>query len=223
MRELWLHLFMIPLTLSAALSLKSFRQGWPAPYKTFSLLLLFFLFTEAFNIVWKYWLHDTGAWHFNDSVYWSYNLSFFLQYALFFYFFYQILKGKIIKRIILLLCLLYYGFALYNLFFGQQLHNLNTYTFAVASLIILILCAIYFNQLKLNPPATKFSGNAMAWLVIGTFLYHATKYPFILGLKYLYQHNLDLAFAAYDIYLATGCIFYILFFIAYLCKRPLQQ
>lgn len=216
----WIHLFLIPLTFGTILSLKSFRLGWPLIYKVFSILLIVFWVTEVFAIAWKYWLFKIFTNNIVGDAYWIYNLSFFIQYFLIFLFFFHILKGKTLKNIVLGSAIAYYIFAIIDLLFIEHFRPMNTYSFALASTFVVILCVFYFNQLKNKEPVEKLYTIPSVWIVTGLFLYHATKYPFILGFKYL---SGSLAFAAYNLYMALGCLYYILFSIAYLCKNTRQK
>lgn len=222
MREFLLHIYVLPLTISAILSLKSFRYGWPVQYKTFSVILILTLGFETLGILWQYWLHNLPIWQFSRNNVWLYNVSYIPISLLYFIFYFQILKKNRIKRLIVVASFAFVLFAMFNLQFFQKIYFLNSYTIIFVSLILILLSVFYFNQLKNEEPFTKLNKQPLFWLVTATFLFNSTRIPFILGFEYLITKSSALVFAAYNLYLTLICLFYIIYIIGYLCK-PHQQ
>lgn len=219
MQKLLQHIYIIPLFLSTLLSLKVFRLKWPAYYRLFSILLIFITATEISAITWKYYLHPLFDGYTNSNL-WLYNISLILQYILYLGIYYQVIHSVLLKKIILVLVILYPIFAILNLIFFQPVNTINSYTIVFASTIVIFVTTSYFEQLRREEYVIKLGTHPMVWLSLGAFIFHAANLPYIISLNFLIKNNISLAVALYYIYLGLNCLLYSLFSIAFLCKHP---
>lgn len=224
MQRLIQHIYILPLLISTLLSLKSFRLSWPAPYKAFSVLLLCILIIETFAILWKYVLFSKlGSGHSNSNI-WLYNCFLIPQYLLYMFTYYQVLRSKLIKKIIFITAILYSVLTVVNILFLQPVNSINSYSLIAASLIILFLTTTYFEQLRNEKDIIELKSHPMVWISLGAFIFHAANLPYIISLNYLIHYNISLAVALFYIYLALNCVMYTLYSIAFLCcKYPLHK
>ena len=214
------HIVLIPLLISAIMSLKSFRSGWPVSYRVFSILLWTMIVLELFAAIWKELLYELPFWSFTNSNHWIYNLSFFLQYPLYFYFFYSVFDLTKIKRNIVIVFIFFFLFMLLNYFFLQGVSQLNTYTMVFADLVTVILSIRYFNEVRNKDEIVRLDKNPMIWIMLGIFINHSVNIPYTLGMPYFWLNYTDLAIAFFYVYSTINCIMLILFSKAYLCPTP---
>ena len=205
------------------LSLKSFRLKWPAPYKTFSILLICVFVVEATAILWTYLFYSLGQMHFSNSNLWLYNCFLIPQYLLYMIVYYQTITSLILKKIIILTGILYTAFAILNNIFFQSIYTIDSFTLIMASLIVIFLTVSYFEELRKKEDLVKLTSHAMVWISLGAFIFHAASLPYLISLDYLIHNNLPLAISLFYIFLSLNCIMYSLYAIAFLCQNPYQR
>jgi hypothetical protein len=220
MREMLLHIYMLPLLLAAIFSLRSFRPNWQPHFRVFSIFLFFVLAIEIFEILWKYELHQTAYWSYSDSNTWIYHVSFPFQYILLFLFFRSVevryrfncySKYLFPPLILLSIC---------NPLFIQGMHKLNTYTLIAEVIVFLVATIRFFRQYRDVNEALHIARQPVAWLMVALFLFHAANLPFLLAIADPGFHATSLWQPAYTAYQVLTFIVYSLYTIAFLCKIP---
>ena len=214
---------MLPLFISMLLSLKTFRLKWPAPYKTFSILLLSVFFVELAAIVWAYYFTFRKGRSYGPSNLWLYNVFLIPQYLLYMAVYYQVLRSATIKRILIGIGIGYTIFAVVNMLYFQNIQSIDSFTLAMASSIVILMTVTFFNQLLKEKEIIDLGTHPMVWISIGAFIFHSACLPYILSLNYLIRTNLPLAIALFYIFLSLNCIMYSLYIIAFLCRPPLPR
>ena len=214
------HLYMAPLLISTLLGMKTFRRNWPAPYKTFSVLLLCILFVEIMALLWKTVFYKIQNWPWSDSNLWLYNSFLIPQYLLYIAVYYQVISGAKMKRVILITGIVFTLLAIINLIFFQSIYAINSYTLIMASGIIIFLTVTYFEQLRKEKEIIRLTAHPMVWISLGAFLFHAANLPYMIGLSYLTRNNISLAIALFYVYMTLNCIMYTFYSFAFLCKHP---
>ncbi len=224
------HIYILPLLISAILSLKTFRLGWPLPYRLFSILLFFVLLVESFSIAWKYYLHNAFSWVYTQNTAWIYNLSFAPQYFLYTILFYYSISYPKFKKSVLVTGLLLCTFILSNQFFGQGLFEVNTISHVFADCTVLFFCFAYFEELKneeirdeYNAEIIQFLKKPMAWISFGIFIYHLLNIPYLFGMNYMIKNKISFAVTFHYIYMSFICLMYLCFIKAFLCPTPQQK
>lgn len=213
------HLYLIPVFLSALVSLKSFGQKWPSHYKTFSILLIGVLFIEVFSFVWES-LAKTEGWPYSNNSTWMYNIFLFVQYPLYMRFYYKALNAPRAKKAIIGLAVIYVLFGIINLIYIQGLFQSNSYTLVMASVIVIFLLLAYFEQVRKSREIIRLSEHPLVWISLGAFVYHAGCGPYMLSINFLSKNDPSLAIALYFIYMSLIFVMYSLYTIAFLCNPP---
>jgi len=212
------YLYLLPLSISTVLGLKSFRYRWPAPYITFSILLLSIFFVETTAILWKYRVISIRHWPYSNSNLWIYNSFLIPQYLLYMAVYYQVIRSRAVKKIIIGLAVFFTLFALTNELFIQHIYAIDSYTLAISSSIVIFLSIAYFEQLRKEKEIIRLTTDPMVWISLGAFIFHAADLPYLLMLNYLIHTNISLAIALYYIFVALNCIMYSLYTVAFLCN-----
>jgi hypothetical protein len=214
---------MLPLFLSALFSIRSIRMKWPAPYITFSILLLSVFLVETMALLWKYYFFTIKGWPWSNSNLWLYNCFLLPQYLLYMAAYYQALQSAVVKRVIVVLAILFAVFAGFNMAFVQHIGSIDSYTLALADSIVIFLTIAWFEQLRTDHDIVELAEHPMSWISLGAFVYHAANLPYILILNYLIHKDVALAIALFYVYLVLNFGMYTLYTIAFLCKTPLKK
>lgn len=187
-----------------------FTKGLPRP---FSLLPFYLLLTLAIEIIgWR-----LGAQGKNNTIY--YNFFSIFSVIFYSYFIYKLLRTRAIKIIIFAAAVIWPLIALINLIFIQGLHQFNTMTYAISSLLIIIFCVCFFFELFKRPEALSLKTNPGFWIVTGLLFFNACTLP-LLGLaNYIYQFSPVLINNIQTILTILNILLYVLFTIAFLCRK----
>lgn len=216
-------IYLVPLSLSAMFSLKSFRLNWPRPYKFFSIFLLFTLAIEIFAVTWKIFLFKALGNNYSDSNLWIYNIYLIPEYMFYFLLYYSFLKTKIVKKAFVLLCLSYLCFAICNLFWIQSLYNLNSYTIISGNILVILMSLNYFNQSLNDRGLKRQTSNPLFWISTGAFIFFSGSLPYFIFMNYLIKNNIAMAIALFNILLILNTFMYSLYLIAFLCNPHSQK
>ena len=214
---------MLPLFVSAVLSCRFLGRKRPAAYRIFSILLLTIFLVELLAYLWKFYFVTFRNWPYSQSNLWLYNSFLIPQYLLYMAVYYKALHSNKIRTIILLLAVGYAVFAMVNIFFLQGIHNIESYTLAMADGIVIFMTVAWFNQILREKEIIRLTMHPMVWISVGAFIFHAANLPYILSLDFLIHNDISLAIALFNIFLALNCIMYSLYTIAFLCPRPLTS
>ena len=217
------HLYMIPVIVSAILSLKSFRGRWPRAYQLFSLMLCAICCIEAVAITWSIYLVHLPGWPWGSSNLWLYNLFLIPQYLLYMRVYYLESRSNRIKRIILVSACVFTAFAIFNMGWLQGFNNIDSYTLTLASAIVIFMTVTWFNQLLHDKVIHRLGRHPLVWISAGAFIFHATDLPFMLSLNYLVRHNVSLAVLLFYVFDGLNFLMYTLYTIAFLCQPPPQR
>jgi hypothetical protein len=137
--------------------------------------------------------------------------------------YYQVITSKKINRLILILALVFTGFAVFNEIYFQGLHNIDSFTLAMASGIIIFVTVTFFNELLKDKDIIRLSRHPMVWISAGALIFNTAELPYILSLNYLNHNDIPLAIALFYVFLTLNCIMYSLYIIAFLCPPPLPK
>lgn len=216
MSNLLYFIYLIPLSLCAIFSLRSFRLKWPKPYRYFSIFLIITLLNEILAISWKVYLYK--VFRGTPSNIWIYNIYIVPEYLFYFFFFYLILRNEVKKSIVNLLSLTYGIFSMVNLFLVQGLDNLNSYTIIVGNIVLILLSILYFNKNLNEKILLPQKSQPTFWISLAVFIFSVGSLPYFIFMNYLIKVNIGMAIALFYILLILNTLMYSLYLIAFLCS-----
>jgi hypothetical protein len=214
------HLYLVPMFVSAMLSLKAFRLSWPLAYKIFSIFLFTALFTELLGNLWHYYLHNFNGLHYSENNAWIYSASFIPQYGLLMFVYHQILESRILKRLVVITVVVFSIFAIFNFCYWQKFLVINSYTHVFADGIMLLLVFAYFEQVRQEKSLVKLSTQPMVWISLGVLIFHLLSIPYLLSIEFLYLNYKSLATSFIYVYLLFIFASYVLYSKTFLCPTP---
>ncbi|SCW80228.1 hypothetical protein SAMN03159284_04346 [Mucilaginibacter sp. NFR10] len=214
------YLYLIPLTASTVVSLRSFKNQWAKPYRYFSLFLMATLTNELFAISWKFFLHHNRYWDFPNANLWIYNIYLPPQYLFYFLFFSLMIDEPALRKMKKTIMVGYLIFCILNITFFQSIKELNTYTIIVGNALVIGYSITYFiHELNRQNPLPV-QRQSLFWISLGAFVFNTVSLPYFISINYLSRNNLPLAVALFNILLILNILMYICYLIAFLCKTP---
>ena len=217
------YIYLIPVLLSAIVSLRSFRLKWPLAFRIFSISLLLTLLIEYFAICWKWGFNQTKWWHYTRSNMWIYDAFVVIKYMFVCSFFYYILRSTFIKKLIIYSFCLFIPLACYNYFLFQGSFNVDTYSIIFTNSFTILCSLLFFIQVLRDKNLITLTKDARVWISLGLLLYNAGTLPFFIFFNYLINEQPSMAVSYLYINDALNIIMYTLFLIAYLCSPRSQK
>lgn len=216
-------IYLVPLTISAIVSIRAFTLRWPLSYKVFSTFLVLTLFVEIFAILWKWVLCKTSYWEYPPSNMWIYDGFVTVRYLFLAVYFYLILQYRVAKIILLISSSLLLIFAFINYFYIQSPHNVNTFTIIPANIFIVFMVLAFFHQILIEDQVIKLSSSADVWISLGTFIYHSGSLPFFIFFNYLIETSSPFLDSFLYINDFLNITMYTNYSIAFLCNPQFQK
>lgn len=181
-------------------------------------VLVFFLLYTIINewVAGFFWDSEGGT----NLLYNIYNI---VNGSCYLFILYSFIRQRKVKRVVLFIVLSYFAFALLNLFFFQGLKTFNTISFAISSLLVILLCVYYFLELFLLTHYVYLVREPSFWIVTGLLFYFTCSFPLIATSNFMWElpgiimDNLRVFLQLMNILL------YSLFAIAFLCKIKLRN
>jgi hypothetical protein len=222
MKLLIRYYYLIPLLLSAIVSLRAFRLAWPKPYKLFSMYLWVYFLIELFAYWWKTDLYKTAYWDCPRCNTWIYNIAYlFIHWALLELFGF-LLVNKRIRTIIRYWKYIFIPLAgVYTIVFFK--FDVLSPAATVIHLVHVVLAMIFFFQLLRQEQLIKLTTAAPVWITLGILIYYSTASIFVTALNALVEElKMTEALDQSMINKIFLSIMFILFIVGFRCK-PISE
>jgi hypothetical protein len=145
------------------------------PLRLFLIFLGYSLITEILGTYFGFFAKINNA-----VIYNTWNLINYLFYS---FFFFLIIKNRFKRRIITLLAVLFFGFALVNtLFFQNFLNEVFINNAILGHLLLAVIVILYFTELLNSDQIMRLQKSMFFWISLGVLLYSLVFLPvFIIG------------------------------------------
>lgn len=191
-----------------------FQKGSPLYLKLFPVLLVIMLLVE---IAGQYVVRQFGTNVPLYNFYTSFELTFFL------YLLREMMQGKVIKLVILILVILYPLYCLANIFFIQGVGKWHSNSYVIGNLLIVGLSMYYFFELFKLPKAVNLINEPAFWICSGLLFFYSCSFPF-LGLVNFLTYAPDVIKRNFSSILTLlNILQYILYTIAFLCRVKFKK
>ena len=146
-----------------------------------------------------------------------------LELIIFSHFYYNLIINPTIKKLILLLNLIFIPFFVYMLIKDEKFYKTiseitQNLVYTTEGIILLLICLSYFIELFKRPPHLNLKNDPVFWVSTGLLFFLSCTLPFSILETQIRKNHSDLIYWMYPIFY----IFYILLFLmiirAYLCK-----
>jgi hypothetical protein len=150
-----------------------------------------------------------------------------VEMVIFSHFYYQLIKNRVVKRIILITNVLFIGFFVYmaipvNGRYSDISEEKQAVVYTIESLILLFPCIYYVIELFKKQPTPTLKNQPEFWVSTGILFFMACTLPYSLLENYISKNIDSTTMAWYSIF----HVFYILLFLmiirAYLCKPAIE-
>jgi len=217
------YIYLIPVILSAVISTRSFRWNSQIRFKLFSALLLLTVFIETFAISWKWFLHETILWNYDQSNLWIYNAFLTLRHLFTLSFIYFIIKFPLFKKIIVWSIVPFILFSITNFLFIQTPFNVNSFTIILSNVILISTSSMYFKQTLEETKIIKLNSKSEVWICLGVFVYYSGTLPFFMLFNKLITSSSPLLNSFLFINDTLNIVMYSLYLIGFLCLPQTQK
>ena len=153
----------------------------------------------------------------NDLIFTIFGM---VEAVFFFLYFHSLLKGneKILVRVF---AVIYFIFALLDLFFIQKFDLLNTYSEILLAFLIVICCGFYYRSVLVNKVYIDLIREPKFWITNGLVLFYGGQFVLIFEFAYLLKSDLNNSLRLYWLLMAPlNMIEYSLFGIGLYVARP---
>ena len=178
---------------------------WFLPYLTL------IVFVEIMGWYLRVFLGKTNAWLFNISVP--------IEYLFFAFIFYSHYVKLINRKFAFIFIVLFSIYAIaHSLIKG--IYYFNTYYLLTGSLVMIILCILYFYEQYNKTETGNIWSEPMFWIATGVFLFNAGEFSYNFLSKFIVKNNLDPSIELF--WLINNkliILFYLLIAVAFLCLR----
>lgn len=156
-------------------SVKNTKLHWFLPY------LIFIVFVEVMG----WYLPQIGM---RQS--WLFNISVPIEYLFFSFIFFAHYERKLNRKFALgfIIAFLIYVI-LYSLTKG--IYKFNTYYLLIGSLVMIILCVLYFYEQYIKINTENIWSDPMFWIATGVFLFNAGEFSYNFLSKFIVKNRLD--------------------------------
>lgn len=218
------YIYLIPLILSALVSLRSFRLDWTRSFKIFSWLLLSTVIIELFAIGWQEFIYNTFNQHYAQSNLWIYNAYIIIRHIFLSLYFSSILSSQRLRYFIYRSGILYVCLAIANYFYLQTPFQLNSYSIVLSNVLVAFFSVMFFAEiLEDKKPIISLSSSTEVWLALGCLLYYSGSLPLFMLFNYLIKTNSALLPPLLFINDGLNFIMYSLFLTAFKCSPKIQK
>ncbi len=155
---------------------------------------------------------------------WLYNYFSAIEFNFYFLFFYQLLRGVLVRRIVLITVVVYPILAFTNIIFfqGRNGAELHTYTVMLGAILVIIYCMLFFYQVLRYPGTESLTRIPAFWITTGLLFFYACTFAtisltnYFIDMRY-YSGILDTILQFANVFL------YILISIGLLCKVKVRK
>lgn len=151
------------------------------------------------------------------SIYSIIELSFLL------YFFRETIYGTDIRKKIRVLQFVMPPIYLVNLLFVQGPRQFNTYTYSLGSLVLVALGVLYLYRLFRNKDTVNLLREPAFWISVGVIFFYTSALSMVGVINYVNEFPPNVIRFVLKLIQSFAVFFYLLFIIAFLCRRNTRK
>ena len=173
---------------------------------------VFLMITNAVSAIGVY----MGDHNINNTV--LYNVFSIVEVMFYFFIFYEMIRNKKLKRIIIYMSCVYFLVAIYDMIVSQKAHVFHSLSYSVGSLFLVILCVFYFYELFQLPQTNSLLRQPSFWICTSILFSTCCTFP-LFGFAMFFHTPPKFIINNIQIILLIVNIFtYSLYTIAFLCR-----
>lgn len=176
----------------------------------FKLIYAVLFFTVIVELIGKYGhqINRDGIINFENNI-GVYNIYELIVFPLLFFLYYNLIKGKNRKYILLFIIPFVVASFVEGLFFTDYTKQYQTYPFIVGSLGLSVSVVFYFTQILEDGSFERIRNNFFFWLSCGILIYYLGNIPFV-SVVNIFEINDEIQYSFWSIAKVLAIIMYIL-------------
>ena len=161
-----------------------------------------------------------GAWMSSNEVHneWLYNVFFVIEFSFFVLAIFKEISNLFYKRIIAFFYFSYIILVIINIIFLQPITQFHIYTFTFGSFVMVITSSLFLYEL-VNNTEDDFFREPFFWICTGLLFFYTGNFLLMSSLNYVNTNFKGLAKKLFLITELLSILEYLLFIMAFLCRR----
>lgn len=202
----------LPLIFSLIISILFYKRLRPRWLRVFTFILIFFLITDYTAFLYSRITHQSN--HF------IINIVLLITFPFYLIVFYKAIEKQILKKIVLFFSAAFLFFYFYNIIYKQGFLSINSYTYSVGSIIMIICCLLYFAQLFVSEKEINYFTLPIFWISTGIMFYYAINLIYNSLVNYIIKEHIDPHGNIFAVFMiVSNLILYGLFSIGFLSNQ----
>lgn len=200
---------------AAIISLRSFRNNFPADLKWLSILWVTLFIIDVGGSILKIR---------NVNNLWVYNIFGWLFYLPLALLYYHKIDHSFIRKCIKVFVILFMMVIVADTLFIEGFRQLQSLVIVIGGTAIIILAAAYLRQLYLSESNENITRDPWFWFSIAFIVYFGASVPYLGMLNYLWEYYTDFAAVYYFyIYITITMMMHGLIITGFLCRTNFQK
>ncbi|MFC4233550.1 hypothetical protein ACFOW1_16735 [Parasediminibacterium paludis] len=213
--SLQLYIYLVVVSVSFLLNLLLFfKKSTPKYLKGFTPFLFLSLLVE----VAAGWLIKK-----NSSTTLIYNISTTIEITFYLWVLYNITRGSISKKILLISTAVYPIISFVDIIFIQGKEDFHSVGYAFGCLLIVFFTILFFYELFAKPKAIILTREPDFWICTGLLLFYSVTFPFYAAANLMKSFPPILANNVQYLLIVVNVFLYLLFSIAFLCRIKIKK
>jgi hypothetical protein len=202
------------LLVAIVVGLLTFKKSDPLYLKLLPFFLLFTLLVELTGEL----FHKPGL---NNAI--LFNLYSVVEFVFYTYFFKMVAPGKKVKHILTSIMWILPVVCLVNIFLIQGINVFHTLTYAIGCLTMVALGIVYFIRLFNSLERVELLKTPAFWISVGIIFFFTSAVSVLGVANYIATLPKELSSLLQRIFFWVNAFFYIMFIIAFLCRRSFRK
>lgn len=216
-RPMSLELYIYTSAISISLLFSCFlflKASQPIYLKTFTPFLLISLIIEIIAIR----ISESGK---TNTTFYNFSTTF--EAVFYLWVLFNIVSGKLIKKIILISLFIYPILCLLDIYVFQSPSSFHTVSYAFGCLLLIFFSIVYFYELFANPKAITLSKEPAFWICSGLLFFYSVTFPLFVCVNIMKTFPAILSNNLQYILIVLNVFLYLQFSIAFLCRITIKK
>jgi len=210
-----LYIYIITISISFALSLfLFFKSNTPLFIKGFT---PFLLISVIYEVAMLYVAEKNN----NTTIFYNYFTT--LEITFYLWVLLNILKGQLVKKIIIATVIVYPILSLIDIFFIQKVGSFHSISYAFGCLLIVFFSILFFYQLFAKPKAIVLAKESSFWVCTGLLLFYSVSFPLFASVNFMTNFPAIITNNLQYVLIVLNVFLYLLFSIAFLCRIKIKK
>lgn len=158
-----------------------------------------------------------GYYTFNNT--WLYNVSNIIEILILNRLYFSNYKTAGFKKFSVIASILFLLFSLWNIIYGQRIHEFNSYSFLIGCLTLVTCACLYLYEFLLSEKYNSFFKNGFIWITAGIIIFYSCCFLILGSYNFLVKSDMQLLGQLFEIIRLVNLIMYCFIIIGIICLK----